>query len=278
VDQDRPGPRVVHEPLDVAGVVGVHGHVREALPVDAILHDEQVEGRWRAVGSSNETRRRFRLGLARWRPNPSERASLEPVASPITASVSSSPSRAPAQSGTSGCLVRPRPRGGNVIEKILPQIIRQRWRRIGFTQRPDIDAIRQLCREVDLLHPQVDDNGRHPDNVEYPRIGPTGGAVPTPAPAYVNVTASTWKWSRCGVPCFVGRNKLGIRVFRVTRPRGQPHACGLRGASPRQRLHLSAARLALVRIHRMTGSETRFRPRSRRTEDPSPARTLTRNR
>jgi hypothetical protein len=25
-----------------------------------------------------------------------------------------------------------------------------------------------LCREIDLLHPQVDDGGRRPDNVEYP--------------------------------------------------------------------------------------------------------------
>lgn len=64
----------------------------------------------------------------------------------------------------------------NVVDKVLPQIIREHWRRIGFTQRPDIDAIRQLCREVDLLHPQVDDNGRRPDNVEYPWIGRSGQA------------------------------------------------------------------------------------------------------
>lgn len=64
----------------------------------------------------------------------------------------------------------------NVVDKVLPQIIREHWRRIGFTQRPDVDAIRQLCREVDLLHPQVDDNGRRPDNVEYPWIGRAGQA------------------------------------------------------------------------------------------------------
>lgn len=64
----------------------------------------------------------------------------------------------------------------NVVDKILPRIIAEHWRRIGFEQRPDIGAIRQLCREVDLLHPQVDDNGRRPDNVEYPWIGSAGNS------------------------------------------------------------------------------------------------------
>jgi len=59
----------------------------------------------------------------------------------------------------------------NVVDKVLPRIIQEHWRRIGFTHRPDIASIRQLCREVDLLHPQVDDNGRRPDNVEYPWTG-----------------------------------------------------------------------------------------------------------
>lgn len=44
-----------------------------------------------------------------------------------------------------------------IVDKILPQIIRQRWRSIGFEERPDINAMRQLCREVDLFHPQVDE-------------------------------------------------------------------------------------------------------------------------
>ena len=62
----------------------------------------------------------------------------------------------------------------NVVDKVLPRIIQEHWRRIGFTHRPDIASIRQLCREVDLLYPQVDDNGRRPDNVEYPWIGASG--------------------------------------------------------------------------------------------------------
>lgn len=36
--------------------------------------------------------------------------------------------------------------------------------------------LRHLCREIDLLHPQVDDNGRRPDNVEYPWTGSSGSA------------------------------------------------------------------------------------------------------
>ena len=69
----------------------------------------------------------------------------------------------------------------NVVEKILPRIIGEHWRRIGFNQRPDIASIRQLCREIDLLHPQVDDNGRRLDNVEYPWAGASGG---TEVPAH----------------------------------------------------------------------------------------------
>jgi len=66
----------------------------------------------------------------------------------------------------------------NVVDKVLPRIIGEHWRRIGFTQRPDLASIRQLCREIDLLHPQVDDNGRRPDNVEYPWTAPSGEEVP----------------------------------------------------------------------------------------------------
>src|SRR5208283_2710774 len=50
----------------------------------------------------------------------------------------------------------------NVIGKIFPTIVKENWRRIGFVQRPNselVEQIRQLCREIDLLHPQVDDNG-----------------------------------------------------------------------------------------------------------------------
>src|SRR5580704_4214390 len=65
----------------------------------------------------------------------------------------------------------------NVVEKMLPRMIAECWRHLGFTQRPDLASIRQLCREIDLLHPQVDDEGRRPDNVEYPWTGPSGDTL-----------------------------------------------------------------------------------------------------
>jgi hypothetical protein len=68
----------------------------------------------------------------------------------------------------------------NVIAKVLPGLIKIHWRHIGFEQRPDTREIRQLCREIDLLHPQVDDNNRRPDNVEYPWIG-SSGIIEVPA-------------------------------------------------------------------------------------------------
>jgi hypothetical protein len=68
----------------------------------------------------------------------------------------------------------------NVVDKVLPRLIGQYWRKIGFVERPDISSIRELCREVDLLHPQVDDSGRRPDNVEYPWTA-TSGAAEVPA-------------------------------------------------------------------------------------------------
>jgi hypothetical protein len=68
----------------------------------------------------------------------------------------------------------------NVVAKVLPRLIMEHWRRFGFEQHPDRKAIQALCREIDLLHPQVDDNDRRPDNVEYPWIGASGN-VEVPA-------------------------------------------------------------------------------------------------
>ncbi len=63
----------------------------------------------------------------------------------------------------------------NVVAKVLPRMISEHWRRIGFEERPDQTGIRQICRDVALLHPQVDDGGRRPDNVEYPWDGQSAG-------------------------------------------------------------------------------------------------------
>ena len=77
----------------------------------------------------------------------------------------------------------------NVIPKVLPTLISIHWRRLGFEQRPDMTRVGQLCREIDLLHPQVDDDNRRPDNVEYPWTGSTGG-VEVPARWKFSLTAS----------------------------------------------------------------------------------------
>jgi hypothetical protein len=56
-----------------------------------------------------------------------------------------------------------------VVGAVLPRLVAERWRRLAaFPQRPHMPAIRAICREIDLLHPQIDDGGRRPDNVEYP--------------------------------------------------------------------------------------------------------------
>lgn len=56
----------------------------------------------------------------------------------------------------------------NVIAKVLPTLIREHWRSVGYSSRPDFQQVRVLCREMDLLHPQMNDGGARPDNVEYP--------------------------------------------------------------------------------------------------------------
>lgn len=62
----------------------------------------------------------------------------------------------------------------NVIANVLPRLVAEHWNRIGVGKRSDMSFIRHLCREIDLLHPQVDDNDRRPDNVEYPWVGVSG--------------------------------------------------------------------------------------------------------
>ncbi len=68
----------------------------------------------------------------------------------------------------------------NVVAKVLPRLINEHWRRIGLERPPNMAEIRVLCREIDLLHPQVDDDNRRPENVEYPWMG-NSGEVEIPA-------------------------------------------------------------------------------------------------
>lgn len=60
----------------------------------------------------------------------------------------------------------------NWVAKTLPTIMREMYRRRGRRVPRHNDYImrhaKQLAREIDLLAPSVDDDGRRPDNCEYP--------------------------------------------------------------------------------------------------------------
>jgi hypothetical protein len=62
-----------------------------------------------------------------------------------------------------------------VVAKVLPRQIQQRLGRTPSNMRD----LRRLCREIDLLHPQVDDDGKTPANVEYPFL--QSGSISVPA-------------------------------------------------------------------------------------------------
>lgn len=68
----------------------------------------------------------------------------------------------------------------NLVAKVLPRLIHEHWRRIGLARQPEMNEVRALCREIDLLHPQVDDGRRKPENVEYPWLG-SSGEIEVPA-------------------------------------------------------------------------------------------------
>jgi len=69
-----------------------------------------------------------------------------------------------------------------VIAKILPQIVREHWRQVGLgsARKDQLQRVREICRELDLLAPSVDDGGRRPDNVEYPWPSPEGVGMNVP--------------------------------------------------------------------------------------------------
>lgn len=64
--------------------------------------------------------------------------------------------------------------GHGFAAKVLLQVARELMRRSTFAAdlpiaRGHIERIvRRLAREIDLLNPAVDDDGRRPDNCEYP--------------------------------------------------------------------------------------------------------------
>jgi hypothetical protein len=68
----------------------------------------------------------------------------------------------------------------NIVSKVLPRVIAEHWRRLEFDRSPYLAPIRELCREIDLLHPQVNDEKRRGDNAEYPWPG-NSGKIEVPA-------------------------------------------------------------------------------------------------
>jgi hypothetical protein len=87
-------------------------------------------------------------------------------------------------------------------EKVLPQIARELMRRSTLAANLDVShksvkpIVQKFSREVDLLAPSVDDNGRRPDNCEYPWED-AGGALNVPA-EYAFATLGTMHCHRAG--------------------------------------------------------------------------------
>jgi len=77
-----------------------------------------------------------------------------------------------------------------ILEKRQHQVVRA-WlypnlvsnaKRLGYPSNAEkrareLRVTLNICRQVDLLHPQVDDNGRRPDNTEYPWLDNNGWVV-----------------------------------------------------------------------------------------------------
>src|SRR4051794_29817102 len=51
----------------------------------------------------------------------------------------------------------------NVVAKVLPHMIKNHWGQVGYSSVPDLKSIRDLCREIDLLHPAIDEGDARPD-------------------------------------------------------------------------------------------------------------------
>ena len=64
-------------------------------------------------------------------------------------------------------------RSHGVIAKVLPTAVREHRSRAKHRalRRDEMRQMRDLCREIDLLAPAVDADGKRPDNCEYPWPG-----------------------------------------------------------------------------------------------------------
>jgi hypothetical protein len=96
-------------------------------------------------------------------------------------------------------------RAHSVIQKAVPLIVRFFWRKANYSVGPDpgqLGRIRRICRELDLLHPTVDDGGRRPDNVEYPWPSVRGFGMVAPCEHDFKVDG-------------ILRNKDGIMLLKI---------------------------------------------------------------
>lgn len=83
----------------------------------------------------------------------------------------------------------------NVIAKLLPPVLNKEWSGgRGGISRSQMMRIRRLCREIDLLHPQVDEGQSRADNCEYPWIESSGAGpqLHVPASEQFSVTAQLY--------------------------------------------------------------------------------------
>ena len=71
----------------------------------------------------------------------------------------------------------------NVVAKTLPTILREHFRTIKPDAHFDRRSAKHLCREIDLLHPQIDDDGRRLDNCEYPFSRLVGSRIEVISPS-----------------------------------------------------------------------------------------------
>lgn len=56
-----------------------------------------------------------------------------------------------------------------VVEKILPRVLQENWKRMGFKTDPPMKELRELCAEIDRLHPRrPDQTANKKENAEYP--------------------------------------------------------------------------------------------------------------
>ena len=73
----------------------------------------------------------------------------------------------------------------NVVVKVLPALVRKYCLRnkLASMNPQEFQELRDICRQIDLLSPSVNDDGRRPDNAEYPWAAMVKGMPAVCAPS-----------------------------------------------------------------------------------------------